>query len=144
LNSSDKKNYKITKNKLQNISLDTFEILKDKDILFIDSTHVLKTGSDVEYLLGEIFPCLSPGVIIHIHDIHWPFVLLKEWAIEQRAWNEVYAVRSFLQYNYEFEIILMLHWMAIKHFDMIKQLMPLAAKSIGNGLWIRRKGGIKI
>ena len=141
---NDKLQYNIYKSRLQDIQLDLFNKLNDKDILFIDSTHVLKTGSDVELILGEILPMLNPGVIIHIHDIHWPFVLYKDWAMEGRAWNEVSAIRSFLQFNSEFEIIFMLHWMACEHLDKINEMMPLATQGIGNGLWIRRKGGSKL
>ena len=138
-NDIDKPNLKIINTRLQDVQIGEFDRLGNGDILFVDSTHVLKTGSDVDYILGVIIPRLAPGVIIHVHDIHWPFVLYKQWAMGGRAWNEVYAMRSFLQFNSEFEIISMLHWIAVKHFELFSRVMPEATKSIGNGLWIRRK-----
>ena len=144
LKTEDTSRYKIIQNRLQDVPLNTFDKLKDKDILFIDSTHVLKTGSDVERILGEIIPNLSPGVLIHFHDIHWPFVIYKNYAMSGIAWNEVYAIRSFLQFNGEFEILFMLHWMSIIEFDKLIKYMPIVSENSGSGLWIRRKGGEKI
>jgi hypothetical protein len=67
------------------------------NVLFIDSTHVLRTGSDVCFELFEILPRLSPGVLVHIHDMFWPFEYPRSWVVEEnRSWNELYAVRAFL------------------------------------------------
>lgn len=81
---------------IQEAPIDLFEQLGANDILFIDSSHVAKTGSDVNYYLFEILPRLSSGVIIHIHDILYPFEYPEAWVIDdQRSWNEAYAVRAF-------------------------------------------------
>jgi hypothetical protein len=74
-----------------------FDVLDENDILFINSSHVAKTGSDVNFELFEILPRLKKGVIVHIHDILYPFEYPREWVIERNySWNEVYAVRAFL------------------------------------------------
>ena len=58
-----------------------------------------KIGSDVNYLVFEILPRLKPGVVVHVHDVMWPFEYPKQWLMERRAWNETCIVRAFLQYN---------------------------------------------
>ena len=86
--------------------METFAALEGGDILFIDSTHVLKTGSDVVRLYNEIVPRLNAGVIVHIHDIFYPFEYPRDWVLEGRAWSEAYLVRVFLAFNSEYEILL--------------------------------------
>jgi hypothetical protein len=90
---------------LQDISLNTFDVLNCGDILFIDSTHVSKLNSDVNRILFEIFPRLSKGVIIHIHDVIFPFTYPDTWIRENWAWNEAYILRAFLQFNASFKIL---------------------------------------
>jgi predicted O-methyltransferase YrrM len=81
-----------------------FDELQAGDILFIDSTHVAKTGSDVNYLLFEILPRLQPGVYVHFHDIYYPFEYPQDWVLQGFAWNEAYCLRAFLTFNPEFSI----------------------------------------
>ena len=66
------------------------------DVLFVDSTHVAKIGSDVNHLVFDVFPRLPPGVLVHVHDIAYPFEYPQEWVEEGRAWNEAYLLRGFL------------------------------------------------
>jgi hypothetical protein len=89
---------------LQDTDLGLFESLVGNDILFIDSTHVSKIDSEVNYLLFQILPTLSSNVCVHFHDIFYPFEYPKEWVYEGRSWNENYILRSFLQYNSSFRI----------------------------------------
>lgn len=70
---------------LQDVDLARFRALEANDILFIDSTHVAKIGSDVNYLFAEILPALRPGVYVHFHDIFYPFEYPKEWVYEGRG-----------------------------------------------------------
>jgi hypothetical protein len=122
---------------------DVFDSLGNNDILFVDSTHVLKAGSDVEMILGEILPGLRNGVIVHFHDMFWPFEYPRNWVLDDhRAWNELYAVRSFLQYNSAFEILLMTHYACQdpRMRQSIEEGIPLAMKNTGGGLWIRKIG----
>ena len=92
--------------KIQDVPLGFFETLGAGDILFIDSTHVSKTGSDVNYLFFEILPRLKPGVYIHIHDIFLPNEYPKEWVLEEnRSWNEQYLLRALLMYSSAFKVV---------------------------------------
>jgi predicted O-methyltransferase YrrM len=97
-------NVEIVQKNIQEVPLDTFLILKENDFLFIDSSHVVKTGSDLNYIFFEILPALNNGVYIHFHDIHHFFEYPKKWVYEGRAWNEAYFLRAFLQYNNAFEV----------------------------------------
>ncbi len=99
-----RENVTIIESRLQDVTLETFKKLEAGDILFVDSTHVSKFGSDVNYILFQIFPCLKKGVLVHFHDIFYPFDYPKDWLVEGRSWNEAYLLHAFLQYNHCFSI----------------------------------------
>lgn len=130
---------------LQRVSLNLFGGLRENDILFIDSSHIVKPYSDVMRIFGEILPTLNPGVLIHFHDICWPFEYPKEWFLSGRAWNEAYVLKAFLQYNTRFEILYFNSFMNYSHSDILEKKMPLclckpkAPMVIGaSSLWIRK------
>ena len=82
---------------IQDVPLSTFTDLEANDILFIDSTHVLKTGGDVQYEYLEILPRLKKDVLIHAHDIFLPRSYPREWMYERRwFWTEQYLLQAFL------------------------------------------------
>lgn len=134
----DKKNCSVFDRPVQSVAIKEFRKLTVNDILFIDSSHVSKTGSDVNYELFEILPKLASGVIIHFHDIFYPFEYPKDWVYEGRNWNEIYLIRAFLNYNQDFEIILFSHFMHSLHKSAFKNL-PLTYKNPGGNLWLRKK-----
>ena len=123
---------------MQSVALENFKKLKANDILFIDSSHVSKTGSDVNYELFEILPNLASGVLIHIHDMFFPFEYPKEWVYEGRNWNELYMLRAFLNYNQDFDILLFSHYMHEKHEKAFEN-MPLTYENTGWNLWLQKK-----
>jgi hypothetical protein len=90
--------------RLQDVPLSLFQTLEEDDVLFVDSTHVSKTGSDVNRLVFEVLPRLATGVHIHIHDVHYPFEYPEGWVEHGWAWNETFLVRAFLQYNRSFSV----------------------------------------
>ena len=92
--------------RVQEVPLTEFEDLQSGDILFIDSSHVAKTGSDVNFLYFDVFPRLRPGVRIHIHDIFLPQDYPQEWALdENRSWNEQYVLRALLMFSSRFRVL---------------------------------------
>lgn len=132
-------NVKIIEDKLQNININIFDQLESGDILFVDSTHVSKCGSDVNDIMFNILPRLKSGVIVHFHDVFFPFEYPKEWIYEGRFWNEDYVLRAFLQYNSKFEVIYFNQYMNKRYFDLVDEKMPLCLKDSGGSLWIRKK-----
>lgn len=134
----DKKNTTVIISDAQVIELDIFKKLEAGDILFIDSSHVAKTGSDVNYILFEILPILKSGVIIHFHDIFFPFEYPKDWVYKRFNWNEDYFLRAFLMYNNAFEIKLFSDYIHLHHQSAF-QNMPLCYHNTGGNLWIEKK-----
>ncbi|HVE50984.1 MAG TPA: class I SAM-dependent methyltransferase [Casimicrobiaceae bacterium] len=130
---------RIIPSRLQDVELDLFQQLEPDDFLFIDSTHVCKTGSDVNYLLFKILPSLNSGVHIHMHDIFYPFEYPREWVLGGRSWNEIYALRAFLQFNAQFQIELMNTYLDYFHRARFAERMPLCLKNIGGSIWLRKK-----
>jgi hypothetical protein len=89
--------------------------------------------------LFRILPALRAGVIIHIHDIFYPFEYPPKWIVnENRSWNEAYVVRAFLQYNPAFRIFYFNHYMYRRFSALIKEAMPLILKNPGGGLWLQK------
>lgn len=123
---------------VQEADLGVFRTLEPNDLLFIDSTHVLKAGSDVCHLLFEVLPALVPGVVIHIHDIFWPFGYPTTWLDEGRAWNEAYALRAFLQYNRCFSILLFANYLVHRDRGWFERHAPTVLRNVGGSLWLRR------
>jgi predicted O-methyltransferase YrrM len=136
---TDKNRIKVIPSRLQDVDLSEFEALQANDILFIDSTHVSKINSDVNYIFFEILPNLSSGVYIHFHDIFFPFEYPKEWIYEGRAWNEAYLLRAFLQYNSAFRVVLMNTYMEHYHPSFFQQNLPLCLKNTGASIWIKKE-----
>ena len=98
-----------------------FNDLKENDLLFIDSSHILKIGSDVQYEYLELLPRLNSGVIIHCHDIFIPSEYPKNWVRkEHRFWNEQYLLQAFLSFNDKFEILWAGSYMHLKNPDILK------------------------
>lgn len=138
LRKEDVNKNKILAQKVQDIGIDYFNCLNSGDILFIDSSHVSKVGSDVNYIFFDILPVLNKGVYIHIHDILFPFEYPKEDIYSGKSFNESYLLRSFLQFNDAFEIIYFNSFMAEFHSNFIKEVMPLCLKRTGGSIWLRK------
>lgn len=129
--------------KVEDSPLELFERLKGNDVLFIDTSHTVKTGGDVTWLYHEVLPRLSPGVIVHIHDIFLPHEYPEPWVLEGWGWNEMYLVRSFLLFNCAFEILWGSAYMLTYHPDEVAAAFPEFEKyraTFGASLWIRRRG----
>ncbi len=126
---------------VQEVSLDEFESLCENDILFIDSSHVCKIGSDVQFLFLEVLPRLRPGVVVHIHDIFLPLEYPRQWVLdEHRFWNEQYLLQTFLSFNATFEVLWAGQWMHIKYPDLLMKAFPSYKAGVSAGsFWFRRR-----
>ncbi|MFD2265046.1 TylF/MycF/NovP-related O-methyltransferase [Lacibacterium aquatile] len=124
---------------VQEVDLAVFDRLEAGDILFIDSTHVSKTGSDVNHNFFKIFPRLAPGVLICLHDVFHPFEYPKYWVLdEHRSWNELYLLRAFLSYNSSFETVFFSEWFEHQQPGLIVDRIPKAAGNLGGCFWMRK------
>jgi hypothetical protein len=129
----------LIRRKVENLPLSVFGSLERGDVLFVDSSHVSKTGNDVNYIYFEIIPRLQPGVVIHIHDIFLPSDYPKEWVLnEKRSWNEQYLVRALLMFTHTFEVVFGCWYAAYyAHAELVKK--ALGGELYGGGsLWIRK------
>jgi predicted O-methyltransferase YrrM len=136
---------------VQDVALERFESLQAGDMFFIDSSHALKIDSDVAYLFLEVMPRIRPGVIVHIHDVPFPFNVpfpADTWLFGERwpvYWNEAMVVQAFLAFNSAFEIVLSTPM--IRHDDesflisRFSDYTPLQDEpNPPSSLWLRRVG----
>jgi predicted O-methyltransferase YrrM len=138
LRDDDPGRVRIIEEPVQKVELDVFDELENGDVLFIDSSHVSKVGSDVNRLVFDVLPRLRPGVLVHFHDIGWPFEYPSAWIYAGRAWNEAYLVRALLTFSRGFEIVLSNHFLSLFHQSEVAAQMPLWGRAPGGSLWIRR------
>lgn len=127
---------------VQQIPMDVFESLQKGDILFIDSSHVCKTDSDVNHLYFEVLPRLRPGVLIHVHDIFLPCEYPEEWVIgENRSWNEQYLLRALLMYSRAFQVFFACKYASVKFPELVAQALalPPGGGFGGGSFWIRKR-----
>lgn len=130
---------------LQDIPLNYFEKLEEGDILFIDSSHVSKVASDVNYLIFEVFPRLNKGVYIHFHDIFYPFEYPEAWITNNGfIWNELYILRAFLQNNKKYSIQFFQSMLQYKYKDIFDKKWPKSIPEFdslpyASSIWIKKE-----
>lgn len=122
--------------RVEEIDTDFFSCLEANDILFIDSSHTAKFGSDVCYEFLEILPTLKEGVWIHVHDIFFPHDYPADWLINRRlALNEQYLLEAFLAFNRDFRVALANYWLSLDHTSSTTALWP---DKSGSSFWFYR------
>ena len=125
---------------VQQIDLEFFSQLEAGDMLFIDSSHTVKIGSDVNYLFLEVLPRLKPGVIVHVHDIFLPFDYRRDWVLDEfRFWTEQYLLQAFLTCNAQFEVLMANYYLSRYHEEDLQAVFPDLDRWIGGSFWIRRR-----
>jgi predicted O-methyltransferase YrrM len=130
--------------RVEQTPLDPFLELGDGDVVFIDTSHTVKTGGDVVFLFEEVIPRLAPGVVVHIHDMFMPWDYPIDWVLSGRAWNEQYLVRAFLSFNSTFRILLSVGWLSENNRSDMAAVIPGYPdryRDGGGSLWIRRERG---
>ncbi len=113
------------------------EFVGEDGILFIDSSHVLKAGSDVRHLLLDTVPLLPVGTIVHIHDIPFSTEYFDAWLEEGRQWNEAQFVHAFLQGNQDWEILAFAQWLQGSSPELFSPTFDEFGLG-GTSLWLRR------
>ena len=142
LKDADKSQNRIFEKPIQQVPLSEFEALEAGDFLFVDSSHVSKTGSDVNFIFFEVLPKLKSGVYIHFHDVFTPMEYPRSWVMKPNDWfgfNEIYILRAFLMYNPEFEVVMFNTFLEEHHEGWFKKHMPLCLENKGGSIWLRRK-----
>jgi Methyltransferase domain len=126
--------------KVEEVDLEFFSQLQSGDILFIDSSHTVRIGGEVNYLFLEVLPRLKPGVIVHVHDIFFPFDYPRDWVMDElRFWSEQYLLQAFLTFNSEFEVLIANHYLAHYYLADFKRTFPHSPWWSGGSFWMRRK-----
>jgi hypothetical protein len=141
INNQDRKNCQILAKRVQEVDIEIYKDLKENDILFIDSSHLSKCGSDLNFIMFNILPILNKGVLIHFHDVFYPFEYPKHWILKEKFyWNECYILRSFMMYNKNFNILFFNSAAHKFHEKYLKENMPeILIDHINTGaLWIRK------
>jgi len=135
--------------KVEDVDPSLFQQLQENDVLFIDSSHILRLDGDVPFLYLEVLPVLNIGVVTHIHDIPYPYnfpyppelwIFGQDWPM---FWNEPMVLQAFLAFNKNFKISLSTP--LIRHFDeaFLKESIPIY-ESVGqtpntfSSIWIKR------
>ena len=115
----------VIRKKVEEVNKAIFAGLGKDDILFIDSSHIIRPQGDVLFEYLELLPVLKIGVIVHIHDIFSPRDYPKEWVIDKVLfWNEQYLLEAFLTCNRDWKIIGSLNYLHHNHFQHLKQACP--------------------
>jgi hypothetical protein len=134
---------RLVRARVQDVSLDE-EIgrLGRGDVLFVDSSHVSRIGSDVNRLVLEVLPRLAPGALAHFHDVFLPWEYPEEWVRRQHFWNEQYLLHAFLLFNDAFEVLWASNLVATEAPDALRAAIGPAPDGnvMGSSLWLRRRG----
>ncbi len=138
LRPEDRSSVTLHRSNVQDVDLDVFTSLEDGDVCFIDSSHVSKVASDVNFLVFEVLPRLAQGVRVHVHDIGWPFEYFEDWLRQGRNWNEAYLLRAYLCENPHYEIELWNHYLMRNHTEALCAALPLSARNGGASVWLKR------
>jgi predicted O-methyltransferase YrrM len=140
LNSLLRKNEKATiiEKPVQNVSMDVFKTLRAGDMLFIDSSHVSKSGSDVNWLFFEVLPVIAKGVIIHIHDVFYPFEYPDEWIRQGRSWTEDHLLRALLTDSDKYSIKLWPNYLHRFESKIISKYFDREINLNTGSIWIEK------
>ncbi len=110
------------------------------DILFVDTTHTVKIGSDVNFIVLDVLPRLAPGVIVHFHDIFLPFEYPRRWfETDGYLWAEQYLLQAFLAFNTAFEVLVPAQALARDQAERLRRVVPRMDPAASPGaFWLQR------
>lgn len=127
---------------IEQVDRSVFETLRAGDILFIDSSHMVRPQGDVLYLIQEILPSLPAEVYVHVHDIFTPFDYPNEWLVDRmHFWNEQYVLEAFLAFNPNFEIVASIQYLLHQDCRRLESLLPTLHKRANDiattSIWLK-------
>lgn len=129
----------VLRQKVEDTDLKVFERLRANDVLFIDSSHIIRPQGDVLFEVQRILPILKRGVIVHFHDIFSPRDYPREWIERPLFWNEQYLLEAFLTHNSAWEILLALNMLKHERYDLLAAACPNLAPDREPGSFYIRK-----
>lgn len=136
-------NIQVIRKRVEEIDRNIFYTLGFNDILFIDSSHIIRPQGDVLFEFLAILPMLKPGVFVHAHDIFTPKDYPDKWITEAVTfWNEQYLLEAFLTLNKEFEVVAALNYLKNNYFMEISNVCPVLKNESHHepgSFWMRRK-----
>jgi hypothetical protein len=134
-------NAKVVRKKVEDVEISFFKSLNENDILFIDSSHIIRPQGDVLYEYLHILPSLNSGVYIHVHDIFTPKDYLNEWLLDGiNFWNEQYLLEAFLSNNKDYQIALALNFLKHNYYEDLSSRCPMLTMDREPGsFWIQKK-----
>lgn len=125
---------------VQTVALNLFDRLVPGDVLFLDSSHILMPGSDVDLLINRVLPRLPPGVLVHIHDIFLPFDYPSVWG--WRAYNEQLGVVPLLTtgaYAPVFSSVWVTQRLGARLAQSVVARLPMPADALATSLWLEKR-----
>jgi hypothetical protein len=132
----------IIRKKVEDLPISVFKALGKNDILFVDSSHVVRPQGDVLFEIFDVYGSIESGVYVHVHDIFTPRDYPREWVIDQRKlWHEQYILEAFLSFNSEFEVVCALNWLWQSDPQLLAQACPVLTGRVSNNpgsFWFRR------
>lgn len=129
----------LVRERVQDVPLERFAELGPGDVLFIDSSHVCKTGSDVAFLFLQVLPRLRPGVLIHVHDVFLPEEYPKRWVLDvELSWNEQYVLQALLTQNRGYKVVFGSTY-AARNFPALVSGLTGAKPYGGSSFWLQRR-----
>lgn len=134
-------NLSLRASKAEDIDVGYYTSLDSGDFLFIDSSHVMRAGNDVNHLYLKVLPQLPAGVYVHAHDIRFPSEYPKEWLVDDHHfWTEQYFLQSFMMYNDSFEVVWSGNHMSEEHSGQLERVLTNYESGAGwpGSFWIRR------
>lgn len=132
--------FELVRRSVTEVESELFADLREKDVLFVDTTHTVKVGGDVTCIVLELLPRLAAGVLVHFHDVFLPYEYPRRFFELGYNWAEQYLLQAFLQFNRSFEVIAPLHQLAVEvpsAFEGLDELAPQASKECAS-FWVRK------
>ena len=132
---------RVVVSKVEDVPLTVFQELEENDILFLDSSHVVRIAGDVQYEFLEILPNLKPGVIVHVHDIFLPAEYPKKLVMQQRRFfSEQYLLQAFLTFNCRFQVMWAGSFMHLSHPDLLERAFASYSRASRwpGSFWMRK------
>ncbi|QXE92339.1 class I SAM-dependent methyltransferase [Geomonas subterranea] len=122
----EKAGVEVLRHRVEEVDPSIFSTLGPGDILFVDSSHMIRPQGDVLAIYLQILPTLRPGVVVHVHDILTPRDYFEQWLVDEvKFWNEQYLLEAFLTLNREFRIIGAVNYLKQHHFDLLSAKCPV-------------------